>query len=323
MSLIERALERLKRESAVRKGQQPESPASTATIPSIEPAQTGATASSAVSGNILATPCRDDRVLHVDVASLRASGVMPPSSEERRLAEEYRILKRPLLKTLANSEADQYRNLIAVTSALPGEGKTFTCINLALSLAIERGREVILVDGDSAKRHVTHLFGLDTEPGLLDAASNERVGVDQVVLRTDVPSLYVLPAGLPHAEATEILRAERTRVLLNSLASDPRRIVLIDCAPLLVTSESGVLAALAGQAVLVVKASETPQEVVMRAVEAIAEDKPVSLILNQVLSAPEHHFGYYYGGYGYGRPAYGSEPEAKTTNDESRSYGAG
>ena len=324
MSLIERALERLKKEEAERRREaEPAivnasiaavpgigaSEASTMVPPSVRPSESPELGS--------ALPCRSDRRLAIDLQVLRAAGALAPTSEERRLAEEYRNIKRPLLKTMAQGDSQQRRNLVAVTSALPGEGKTFTSINLALSLAMERGRQVVLVDGDAAKRHITHIFGLDNEPGLLEVGG-EGFGLDRALLRTDIPTLYVLPAGTAHAESTEILRSERTLEQLRSLASDPRCIVLIDSAPMLVTSEAGVLAGVAGQVVLIVKASETPQEVVVRAVEAIAEDKPVSLVLNQVLSAPERHYGYYYGGYGYGRPAYGSEAEAKVEQGESR-----
>jgi len=298
MSLIERALERLKQEAAARKEQTQPVAATATPPPSAETARSADPAPSADAVRPL--PCRKDRVVSIDLSALRAAGAIAPASEERRLAEEYRIIKRPLLKELTKSEPSQLRNVVAVTSALPGEGKTFTSVNLALSLALERGREVVLVDGDTARRNVTHIFRLEGEPGLLDSGGDAGTALESTLLRTDVPSLYVLPAGNPHSEATEILRSERTAALLAALASDPRRVVLIDCPPLLVTSEAGVLASLAGQVVVVVKASDTPQEVVLRAVEAITEEKPVSLVLNQVLSAPERHYGYYYGGYGYG-----------------------
>jgi len=323
MSLIERALERLKQEAAERRKAAEATakavPAAEA-IPAASATPSVATPATPSSRESLepaqAIPCRSDRILTIDLQALRAAGTLAPTTEERRLAEEYRIIKRPLLKTMAQGESQQRRNLVAVTSALPGEGKTFTSINLALSLAMERGRQVILVDGDAAKRHVTHIFGLDGEPGLLDVGG-EGVALSQAILSTDVPSLYVLPAGTPHAESTEILRSERTAEVLRSLAADPRCIVLIDSAPMLVTSEAGVLVSVAGQVVMVVKASETPQEVVLRAVEAVSDDKPVSLLLNQVLSAPERHYGYYYGGYGYGRPAYGSEAETPPAKEKS------
>jgi Mrp family chromosome partitioning ATPase len=193
---------------------------------------------------------------------------------------------------------------------VPSEGKTFTSINLALSLAREHNREVVLVDGDVAKRHITHLFGLDEERGLLDAGGTGGPDFEDVILRTDIPSLYLLPAGNQHVEATEILRSERTASLLAALASEPRRIVLIDSPPLLVTSEAGVLTSLAGHVVMVVKASETPQQVVEQAIATIAEDKPVSLVLNQVVSMPDRHYGYY-GYYGdYGRDKAAVDPPA-------------
>ena len=322
MSLIERALQRLKQEETERRK---EAEAAARAVPrqveaATAPPAPAATAPATVLPREVAAPahpipCRADRTLTIDLQALRAAGTLAPTSEERRLAEEYRNIKRPLLKTMSQGEPQQRRNLVAVTSALPGEGKTFTSINLALSLAMERGRQVILVDGDAAKRHVTHIFGLDGEPGLLDVAG-EGIGLEQSLISTDIPSLYLLPAGTPHAESTEILRSERAAEMLQLLSSDPRRIVLIDSAPMLVTSEAGVLVTIAGQVVVVVKASDTPQEVVLRAVEAVAEDKPVSLLLNQVLSAPERHYGYYYGGYGYGRPAYGSEADAPLGKDK-------
>ena len=293
MSFIERALEQLKPvpESA------PTQPTSTEHAkPVIQKARPAAPADTGA-----AVPCRTDRILSIDVPRLRSAGVIGPEDEERRIAEEYRLIKRPLLKAIMQADAGKLGNVVVVTSAVPGEGKTFTSINLALSLAVERDLQVVVIDGDVAKRDITHLFGLDEEPGLLDAAGASGIGLEQAIFPTDVASLYVMPAGNQQLEATEILASERTASLLAELAAEPRRIVLIDSPPLLATTEAGVLVSLAGQVVLVVKASETPQNVVTSAIETIAEDKPVSLVLNQVLSVPERHYGYYYGGYGYGR----------------------
>lgn len=301
MSFIERALEQMKQEAAAaptaplaqpvaqradRRAEQLEAPAPATTIRPM--------------------PSRSDRLVRIDLSALRAAGVIAPENEERRLAEEYRIIKRPLLNAMTGEGALNRCNVVVVTSAVPGEGKTFTSINLALSLALERNREVVLIDGDVAKRHITHLFGLDEEPGFLDVGGASARDFDEVILKTDYPSLYVLPAGNQNLEATEILASERTSSMLAALASEPRRIVLIDSPPLLVTSEAGVLTSIAGQVVLVVRASETPQDIVVRAVESIADEKPVSLVLNQLLTVPERGYGYY-GGYGdYGKKADGS-----------------
>lgn len=316
MSFIERAVEQLQQQKQSAPAvEPPQRPAPPPVEPIIEsPAALPEPA--AVPKTLGALPCRADRTLAVDRRKLRAAGVVAPEDEERRLGEEYRLIKRPLLKAMSGNDAAPTSNVLVITSAVPGEGKTFTSVNLALSLALERNREVVLVDGDVAKRDITRLFGLDDEPGLLDAAGAERRELRDTVLRTDVPSLYVLPAGTQHTEATEILASERMSTLIAALASEPRRIVIVDSPPLLVTTEAGVLASLGGQVVVVVKASETPQEIVLRAVETLPEDKAVSLVLNQVLSVPERSYGHYgyYGEYGsYGRK---HEKKAEPARDE-------
>jgi exopolysaccharide/PEP-CTERM locus tyrosine autokinase len=264
-------------------------------------------------GPAIPMPCRTDRTVCIDVPALRGSGLIAPDVDQRQLAEEYRIIKRPLLAGMKSEDPLQFGNIIVVASALPGEGKTFTSINLALSLSLERDREVLLVDGDVAKPHITRLFELGSEPGLLDLAGEAARSFEETVIKTDHPSLYVLPAGSQNLQATEILRSERMSSLLATLAADRRRIVLIDSPPLLATSEAGVLTSLAGQVVLVVKAAHTPQEAVLNAIETIAEDKPVSLILNQADAVPEHRYAYY-GSYGYGRA------NDRTTNVSSGSH---
>jgi receptor protein-tyrosine kinase len=316
MSFIERAVEQLQQQKpsapAVEPRQRPVAPSGE---PRVE-LPVGVTERSAPAESIGTVPCRVDRSLEVDRRKLRVAGVIAPEDEEKRLGEEYRLIKRPLLKAMSSTNAAPLSNVIVISSAVPGEGKTFTSVNLALSLALERNLEVVLVDGDVAKREITRLFGLDNEPGLLDAAGAEHRELRETLLRTDVPSLYLLPAGTQHAEATEILASERMVTLLATLAAVPRRIVLIDTPPLLVTSEAGVLASLAGQVIVVVKASETPQEIVLRAVETLPEEKSVSLVLNQVLSVPERSYGHYgyYGEYGsYGRK---HEKNAELASDE-------
>ena len=258
-------------------------------------------------------PCRTDRTVRIDLPGLRAAGLIAPEQEERQLAEEYRIIKRPLLAAMSGATPVRFGNVIVVASALPGEGKSFTSINLALSLALERDREVVLVDGDVAKPHLSHLFGLDGEPGFLDVIGAAARGFEETIVKTDFPSLYLLPTGRQDVQATEILRSQRASAALALLASDLRRIVLIDSPPLLVTSEAGVITSLAGQVVLVVRAAHTPQAAVVSAIEGIAEDKPVSLVLNQADSVSERSYAYY-GRYGYDR-SYGKPATDSTDTD--------
>ena len=198
----------------------------------------------------------------VDLAQFRANGLLAPDSEERRLAEQYRTIKRPLLRN-ADPTIDPEvprGNLIAVASALSGEGKTFTCVNLCLSVARERDWSVLLVDGDCSKPQLTRLFSAEKEPGLIDLLRDSSESYERLVMPTDIPRLSLLPAGSRDVHATELLASKRMDELCTKLsADDPGRIVVFDSSPLLLTTEAGVLASKVGQIVLVVRANETPQ----------------------------------------------------------------
>ena len=298
MSIVEQAVEMLQRVGAQPPAKPDEDEVRNSAIRPVEVRDAGP--KSDAPADPIAVPCRGDRTVRIEISTLRAAGLVAPQDEERQLAAEYRLIKRPLLAGMTGEDRLPIGNVVIVTSALPNEGKTFTCVNLALSLALERDRHVVLVDGDVAKAQLTKLWDLDGEPGLLDLGAMG-LGFEQTICKTDYPSLFVLPAGNKNAEATEILRSERLASLLTTLASDPRRIVLIDAPPLLVTSEAAVVTSLGGQVVMVVKAADTPKEAVLRAVETIAEDRPVSFVLNQVDPLQVHGYGYY-GRYSYGRP---------------------
>jgi len=191
-----------------------------------------------------------------------------------------------------------------MASAIPGEGKTFTSINLALSLALEKDLEVLLVDADIPKPHISRTFGVENEPGLVDLLLDHTLRPSQVILRTSIPGLSLLPAGRATEAVTELLASSRTAEVFAQLAApDGRRIVLLDSPPLLLSTESRVLAASAGQVVLVVRAEATARQAVEDAIEAAGEGKTVSLILNQSSTPPSA--GYY----GYG--SYGDNPASR------------
>ena len=190
-----------------------------------------------------------------------------------------------------------------MASALPGDGKTFTSINLALSLAREKDTSVVLVDGDAAKPHISRIFGVETWPGLLDVLANPDMDVQDLILQTDCRGLSILPAGTAEDGATELLSSSRMKAVANRLIErNPRCIALFDSSPLLVSSESLALASAMGQVVLVVRAGHTPRHAVVDAVESLAEEIPLSLVLNQGrrgLSEGRYGYGYGYGS-GYG-----------------------
>ena len=241
------------------------------------------------------------RVL-VDIAALRAAGCIAEESEGRTFAGQYREIKRPLIDRALGktSGGDREPLLIMVTSALPGDGKTFTSINLALSMARERDVSVLLVDADVQKADVSTVFDLKAVPGLLDTLVDETIDVESLVLRTNLPSLSLLPAGTPVEGATELLSSKRMRHVVSSLIThNPRRIVLLDSPPLLITSEARALSKIAGQVVLVIRADKTPLHAVQDAVKLFDEHQTVGLVLNQTKRGMTQ--GYY--GYGY----YGTE----------------
>lgn len=294
MTLVERAIEKLRR-NAEQGQKQPARPVGSlvAEVPQAND----------LNGPPATVP---ERRIAVDRDALREAGYLPDSSVDRRFADYYRQIKRPLISQALASPAPVPGSprLIMMASALPGDGKTFTSINLALSMARERDVSVVLVDADTPKPHVSRIFGVDKEPGLLDALGEPGADIESFVLPTDVGGLSILPAGKTHDGATELLASARMASVVTRLVGrDPRRIVLFDSPPLLVSSESRALSAIVGQVVLVVRSGATPHQAVLDALEQIAE-RPVSLVLNQ---GRVHSTGGYYG---YG--SYGSFGDAKS-----------
>jgi len=192
-----------------------------------------------------------------------------------------------------------------VTSSVAGEGKTFTSLNLAISIAMELDRTVLLVDADLANPGLSRLLGAQDLPGLTERLLDDKVSLKDLLLRTDVPKLTLLPAGRRHRRATELLASNTMKGLLDEVATRyPDRVVLFDSPPLLATSEASVLAEQAGQVCLVVESTTTPQFLVKEALGLLRHQDRVSLVLNktrdELLSGRR---GYYYGyryGYGYG-----------------------
>jgi exopolysaccharide/PEP-CTERM locus tyrosine autokinase len=256
------------------------------------------------SGEVTAAP---QRVVHLDRAALINAGFLPPEQRQGQIGGQFRHVKRPLLAAALGRgvEPSDRGRMIMVTSSLPNEGKTFISINLALSISLERDISVVLVDADVAKAHVSRLFGLEAEPGLLDAVKDESVDVESLILPTDIPKLSVLPAGRPTEMATELLASFHMESVLAKVAGwqTQKRIVIFDSPPLLLTSESRVLAQLMGQIIVVVRAGVTPQHAVFDSIDCLAGSKSVALLLNQSESIGHAGYNYRDGVYGgeYGR----------------------
>ena len=237
--------------------------------------------------------------VQLDLVKLARDGFVTPDMPRSRIADEFRIVKRPLIANASGKRAVPIKNgnLIMMTSAVPGEGKTFSAVNLAMSIAMELDQTVLLVDADVARPSLPRIFGLPPGKGLLDALQSKSFDLSQALIRTNVEKLTLLTSGTPHAHATELLASDAMARLLDEMAIRyPERIVIFDSPPLLVTTESRVLATHMGQIVFVVQAESTLQSDVKRALAAI-EACPVKMILlNQARTAAQGAYGY---GYSY------------------------
>lgn len=316
MAILERALEKPKKEeerpqAALRRleaetsGQQQ------------QPAATG----SKTSGTGLVLGADDPppaRVVQLDRKILLAAGMVPPDSDRGVAAEQYRAIKQDLIRYCAKKTAGSPspHEFVMVTSAQPGDGKTFTSVNLALSMASERDHDVLLIDGDVARRHLSRILGMADEPGLLDALREPKRKFSSVIYTTDMRRLFILPAGKWSEDATELLSSGRMRRFMHEIhLRYPQRLVVLDSSPALLMPDARVLAGLVGQIVMVVKAGTTLQRDVKEAAELITSPgRRLTLVLNQMTSNDllDSVTGYRYG-YGYGK-GYGGQASADNNN---------
>lgn len=250
-----------------------------------------------------AQPAPLSRRVEIDLDALAAAGIVSPNAPRSQIADQFRVIKRPLISNAMGKGASLVANgnLIMVTSALPGEGKTFTAINLAMSMATELDYTVMLVDADVTRPSVMNVLGLPAGPGLLDLVLDESKDLSGMLLRTNIDKLTILPSGTSHERATELLASDAMIRLLDDMARRyADRIIVFDSPPLLLATESRVLASHMGQIVLVVRAEKTLQSDVAQALATI-EACPVKLmLLNQARTISTKGYGYGYG-YGYGQ----------------------
>lgn len=240
------------------------------------------------------------RRVELDLNRMRDLGMVTAAGGRTRLLEDFRVIKRPLLQRAFIERAPGARpnNLIMITSSLPGEGKTYCAINLAMSIAMELDHTVLLVDADVARPSVLRTLGLPAHRGLMDILVDDKLDMADVMLRTNVDTLSILPAGTNTPRATELLASSTMTNLVHEIANRyPDRIVIFDSPPLLLTSESHVLASHMGQIVMMVEAQTTTQHAVKEALQQLEGYPNVNLIYNKTREIPgiEETYDYHYG----------------------------
>ena len=235
------------------------------------------------------------REVTIDLDHLAAQGYLTPVLSDRVLAEQIRVIKQALLKNVEDAAAHGLRrNLVLVTSATAGEGKTFFSMNLAMSLAMEVDLHALLVDADVLRPSVLDRYGIEPGPGLLDLASRPELDVADVLLRTNVPKLTLLPAGKENRNSPELLSSAAIERLLTELSERyADRLVIFDAPPILVSSGTRHLAQRVGQVVMVVQADSADSRAVSQAFDALDTCPLVSTVLNRSSLPDPGAYGYY------------------------------
>ncbi len=318
MDLIERAAQRIQQRNAQSPAPGPTAPpplAQSGPAPLEQPALVEPAAAAAGENG---TP-PNGNFLNIDFARVAASGILTPERARDQMIEEFRHIKRHVLSGMLDQNMPN-RNVVMVTSALPGEGKTHVSINLAISLALEHDWSSLLIDGDVITPQIHRRLGLPSETGLMDALSDPTVKVEDIIYRTNIEKLSMIGAGSGHASSTELLSSQRMSSLIDAISNQfPDRIIVIDTPPLLATTEPAVMARHAGQIFVVVEAEKTRHSTIEAALGLLDQGQKVRLVLNKVRPQfGDSAFGPYYAYFGY--YGYGS---ARTRKDDNGRAGSG
>ena len=209
-------------------------------------------------------------------------------------AEQFKILRTNILFPLTGSPPRS----ILVTSSGPGEGKTFTAANLAISIALNVNRHVLLIDADMRRPQLHKRFGFGSVPGLSDYLAEGRL-LPSLLLKTKVDKLTLLAAGLPPDNPAELIGAERMSSLLAEVTNRyPDRIVVIDAPPPTLAAETGVLARQVDGILVVVRYGSTRRDDLADLVAKVGEKKILGSIVNYIENPASRYYGYKYAGYG-------------------------
>ncbi len=244
---------------------------------------------------------RSSKYSEINVEALTQKGFITQQSTNRHLKEQFRAVKRKLLNNAfgAISKTLTHANLIIVSSCNANEGKTFSAINLALSIALEQDKTVLLVDTDVLRPNVVKELGVPPVSGLTEFLSGQISDVSDIIYNTNIDNFKFISAGSPHELSTELLASEKMAKLMEELASRySDRVVIFDAPPLLGVNETHIMANLVGQAVIVVEENKTRLTDVQVAVEQLEKKLAIGFLVNKSKGEAKDQYGY---GYGYYR----------------------
>lgn len=244
---------------------------------------------------------RHSKTVAIDPATLAANGIALPGANYGPTVEEFRVIKRHVIANASHPASVARGRSVMITSAKPGDGKTYTAINLALSMAAERDLKVLLIDADVYRQSIPSYLGVSSETGWMDCLSDPNIALADVLLHTNIPNLSVLPAGKIQANVPELMSSRRMSAFAQEVAHRYQdRFVIYDSLPCLASTEPSILAGLVGQALFVVSAHMTSRDDVDASLRLISACPSVNLILNRADPLLNRSHGKY--GYGYGNP---------------------
>lgn len=250
-------------------------------------------------------PVSSEVVFHIDTDTLKRKGMVSHDDDKATptMTNEYRAIKHKILYNAFGPASDMltHSNMVMISSTGPNEGKTFTAVNLALSVASEKDKTVLLVDADVLKPSVSKLLEIQPAKGLIDYLEGDVNDIADVIYTTDIPTLRLLPAGALHHLSNELLASDKMAALAEELASRyPDRLIIFDCPPLLGVIETITMSKFMGQAMIVVEQSKTSLSNVDEAVSLLNRDMAMGFIINKAMYGNYSQYGY---GYGYGKNA--------------------
>lgn len=297
MSLIEKALEKANRKKDGGKSALPEQV--------VEAVNAGAewTPLENATGKQAGVTNEDKSVKSVSIntAFLQLNGMVTPESGFTEIAQQFRRIKQPILKRAFAEASEKNSNVVAVTSTGSNEGKSFVCMNLAVSIAMELDRTVLLVDADAFKGAITRDFcDFEEEPaGLQDLIAGSEKNIADLMLKTDINRLTLLPAGTVSENVAEHLSSSNMKEIIREISSRySNRLIIVDCPPISAGSEATILADLAGQIVFVVEAEKTTIPKLEEALKQVDKNKITGLILNKSNQRDATDLYSEYGAYG-------------------------
>jgi receptor protein-tyrosine kinase len=305
-SLIERAIQKLAQTPAANQAESPtaapDGARSRSAPPTSRPEHTIPRRVETITDDRDPIPGQQSRKkIQINFQRLESFGVFSPNQGPNRTTEEFRLIKRAVLQNVAQArqEGAKNPNLIMVTSSRQGEGKSFVAFNLAMSMAAESDTSVLLIDADATRSSVLRTLGIQADQGLIDLLRDDRMHFSDVLLKTDIEGLSILPAGPRDPLSTEILASASAANLLEEISKRyADRIIILDAPPVLATSEPSAIALHAGQIVFVVDARSTTKTVLKEALNLIGMYPRLGFVLNRAeFEIGSARFGSYYESY--------------------------